>query len=127
MQGLTFSLSLILFIGVSTFLVELLWWYYLGERDKTPAWLSHAELDIVPESSYSLLALVSVFSMFLEMLVIRWISSEIRIFAYFKNFVLIACFLGFGVGCYLSRRRINVLAFLAPLVLLATLVTSRLT
>src|SRR5438132_11467917 len=53
---------------------------------------------------------------------IRWISSEVRIFAYFKNFVLIACFLGFGLGCYLSRRRINLLAMLVPLLSLVLLV-----
>src|SRR6266568_1960198 len=51
------------------------------------------------------LALWSLLSLFFELLMIRWISSEIRIFAYFKNFVLVACFLGFGLGCYLSRRR----------------------
>jgi len=33
------------------------------------------------------------------MLMIRWISSEIRIFAYFKNLTLIACFFGLGLGC----------------------------
>ena len=42
--------------------------------------------------------LVSFTSLFLELLLIRWISSELRIFAYLKNFVLIACFLGFGFG-----------------------------
>ena len=49
---------------------------------------------------------------------IRWVSSEVRVFAYFKNFVLIACFLGFGLGCYLCRRRIQVLDMIAPLILL---------
>ncbi len=33
------------------------------------------------------LALGSLLGLFLEMLMIRWVSSEIRIFAYFKNFV----------------------------------------
>lgn len=56
--------------------------------------------------SYWSLILVSVLGLFLELLLIRWISSEIRIFAYFKNFVLISCFLGFGLGCYLCRRPI---------------------
>jgi hypothetical protein len=36
--------------------------------------------------SYARLALASLLGLFLEMLMIRWISSEIRIFAYFKNF-----------------------------------------
>jgi spermidine synthase len=68
------------------------------------------------------LALVSVLGLFFELLMIRWISSEVRIFAYFKNFVLIACFLGFGLGCYLVRRRINLLSFLVPLATLAVIV-----
>jgi len=50
------------------------------------------------------LALWSLLSLFFELLMIRWISSEIRIFAYFKNFVLVACFLGFGLGCYLCSH-----------------------
>src|SRR6266516_625159 len=72
--------------------------------------------------SYSSLILVSVLGLFLELLLIRWISSEIRIFAYFKNFVLIACFLGFGLGCYLCRRSIVVLALLAPLLFLTLII-----
>src|SRR5215813_11986613 len=68
--------------------------------------------------SYARLALVSSLGLFLELLLIRWVSSEIRVFAYFKNFVLIACFLGFGLGCYLYRRRINLLPMLLPLAIL---------
>src|SRR5216110_2986005 len=64
------------------------------------------------------LALWSLLSLFFELLMIRWISSEIRIFAYFKNFVLVACFLGFGLGCYFSRRRVQLIAMVVPLLLL---------
>jgi len=68
------------------------------------------------------LALWSFVSLFLELLMIRWISSEIRVFAYFKNFVLIACFLGFGLGCYLSRRRVSMLPMFLPLLSLAMII-----
>src|SRR6201997_5507821 len=67
---------------------------------------------------YRRLILISALSLFVEMLMIRWVSSEIRIFAYFKNFVLVACFLGFGLGCYLCRRRIRLAAVISPLLLL---------
>jgi SAM-dependent methyltransferase len=67
------------------------------------------------------LILISVLSLFVEMLMIRWVSSEIMIFAYFKNFVLVACFLGFGLGCYLCRRRVQLAALLNPVLLLAIL------
>jgi hypothetical protein len=67
---------------------------------------------------YRQLVLISLLTLFVEMMMIRWVSSEVRIFAYFKNFVLVACFLGFGLGCYLCRRRIQLLAMIAPLLLL---------
>jgi spermidine synthase len=71
--------------------------------------------------SYRQLILISLLSLFVEMLMIRWVSSEIRIFAYFKNFVLIACFLGFGLGAYLCRRRVQLMAMTAPLLLLTVI------
>ncbi len=78
--------------------------------------------DALGGFSYWQLALVSVLGLFLELLMIRWISSEIRVFAYFKNFVLIACFLGFGLGCYLSRRRVSLAPILVPMLTLALLI-----
>src|SRR5438552_15673217 len=68
------------------------------------------------------LGLWSLLSLFFELLMIRWISSEVRVFAYFKNFVLVACFLGFGLGCYLSRRRANLLAMIVPLLALTLII-----
>lgn len=51
------------------------------------------------------LFLVSFASLYLEILLIRWIGTEIRVFAYFQNLTLIACFLGFGLGCYKAKRK----------------------
>jgi spermidine synthase len=79
------------------------------------------EIDGAGNFTYGSLALVSFLSLFLEMLMIRWVSSDIRIFAYFKNFVLVACFLGFGLGCYLCRRRVQLGALIAPLLLLTVI------
>jgi hypothetical protein len=55
--------------------------------------------------SYLPLALISFLSVYLELVVIRWLASEVRIFAYFKNFPLLAAFLGFGIGCLIAKRR----------------------
>ena len=41
---------------------------------------------------------LSAIALFIELALIRWLSAEVRIFAYFKNLILIACFLGFGLG-----------------------------
>ena len=48
---------------------------------------------------------VSFATLYIEIMLIRWIGTEVRIFAFFQNLALIACFLGFGLGCYWSRRR----------------------
>src|SRR6266849_9015281 len=72
--------------------------------------------------SWSQLALASLLSLFLEMLMIRWVAAEVSAFAYFKNVVLIGCFLGFGLGCYFCQRSINLLAFVFPMSLLVVLI-----
>jgi spermidine synthase len=119
-------LALILLLEVSTLSMVALAKFHLrpAQPDK---WQWTRRWDVQPGASggYSgaQLLLVSVAGLFLELLLIRWISSEVRVFAYFKNFVLIACFLGFGLGCYLTRRPVNLLAMLFPVVVLAVLIT----
>jgi len=80
------------------------------------------DLEDLGGFSYRLLIVFSIAGMFFEMMMIRWVSSEIRIFAYFKNFVLVACFFGFGLGCYFSKRRINLIALFMPVLLLCLLI-----
>jgi len=63
--------------------------------------------------------LISVLGLFLEMLLIRWISTEIRIFAYLQNTVLVVCFLGLGLGCFTSRQPIVLRKTLFSLALLS--------
>jgi SAM-dependent methyltransferase len=70
------------------------------------------------------LFIVSLLTLFLELLLIRWISTEVRIFAYAGNLVLLACFLGIGAGCYRAHREANVLLTMAMLVLIALAVRS---
>ncbi len=43
--------------------------------------------------------LISFLALYTELVVIRWLASEIRVFAYFKNLPLMASFLGLGLGC----------------------------
>jgi spermidine synthase len=65
--------------------------------------------------------LISVIGLFLEMLLIRWIGTEVRIFAYLQNTVLVACFLGLGIGCFTSRRPILLRQSLTSLTILLVL------
>lgn len=65
------------------------------------------------------LFVISVLGLFLELMLIRWISTEIRIFAYLQNTVLVVCFLGLGVGCLAARTRtFSIQGMLLPLVAL---------
>ena len=66
--------------------------------------------------------LASLLSLYLEILLIRFLGTEIRIFAYFSNLVLVVCFLGLGLG-YASRRLRLGLAHGAWLVALLVLST----
>ena len=43
-------------------------------------------------------------SLFLELAVIRWHSSVWEVFAFYKNFSLLGCFLGLGLGYALAHR-----------------------
>jgi hypothetical protein len=65
--------------------------------------------------------LISVLGLFLEMLLIRWISTEIRIFAYLQNTILVVCFLGLGLGCFTSRQPIYLRQMLFQLTILVLL------
>ena len=57
--------------------------------------------------------------LYLELLLIRWVSTEIRIFAYLQNTVLVVCFLGLGIGLFTSRRPISATRGLLALLVLA--------
>ena len=49
--------------------------------------------------------LASFLVLFLEVALIRWMPAYIRLLAYFSNFILLACFLGIGVGALLASSR----------------------
>src|SRR5688572_4100447 len=61
------------------------------------------------------LFLISVLGLFLELMLIRWMSTEIRIFAYLQNTVLVICFLGLGMGCWDCRKPFALRDILIPL------------
>src|SRR5258706_2504440 len=49
--------------------------------------------------------LVSFAMLFFELLCIRWIPSYVRYLSYFNNFLLMASFLGIGLGMLTARRK----------------------
>ena len=68
------------------------------------------------------LFLVSSAALYLEIVLIRWLGTEVKIFAFFQNLSLITCFLGFGVGCFSQARRGSLWPSLAATTVLVSLV-----
>lgn len=98
MLGVGFGL---LSIAVAGFLLRSPLANLLAARDEAgegqPAFLTN--------HPYATLFLVSLVILFIEVMFIRYTSSQIRIFAFYKNIPLIACFLGLGLGCFLRNGR----------------------
>lgn len=85
-------------VAAGAALVSELLWRSRGSREAEPA-----------PGGYSLarLLVASFLVIFAELAIIRWMSVEVRVFAYFKNLALLVCFLGFGMGCALARTRLR--------------------
>ena len=49
--------------------------------------------------------LASFLILFLQVALIRWMPAYIRLLSYFSNFILLASFLGIGIGCLLAPSR----------------------
>src|SRR6266542_2259900 len=78
----------------------------------SPRWRHGAARDTSPKLS---LFLASFISLFLELLLIRWVPSQVRVIAYYGNLMLLSSFLGLGCGAMLARRKLHLIRFFAPL------------
>lgn len=67
-------------------------------------------------------------SLFVELTLIRYVPGQMRVLGYFTNFVLLAAFLGLGIGILAARRwpRASWPSRVAPLALLAVVLLSHL-
>lgn len=79
---------------------------FVGSR---ASWILHPGVQLF---------LVSFLSLFLELLLIRWTPSLVRIVAYYGNLMLLSSFLGLGCGVLLARRRLGLHRFFAALLFL---------
>ncbi len=74
------------------------------------------------------LILISFLSLYLELTFIRWAPMQVRLLAYFSNYVLIAALLGLGLGMMLADKPRRLLVFFPPaltLMVIAVLVLER--
>src|SRR5262245_4547549 len=65
--------------------------------------------------------LISVAGLFLQLMLIRWVGTEVRIFAYLQNTILVVCFLGMGYGCFTAQRDPRLRNLLIALLVLVAL------
>jgi SAM-dependent methyltransferase len=73
-------------------------------------------LDSIPDRYVSMAIFTSAaLSLFLELSIIRWQATVFEIFAFYKNFSLLACFAGLGLGYALGSRKLIPLFLSVPL------------
>jgi spermidine synthase len=80
----------------------------------------------IPNQTWGIF-LISILGLFLETLFIRWIGTEIRIFAYLQNTILVVCFLGLGIGMFTSSKPIEIKQSLIPMTVFLSLMALPLT
>jgi hypothetical protein len=98
-----------------------------------PTWLAHPlerEIDAmgdVFEAEFTkagakekvrLIVLVTMVSLLLELVMIRWLASVFPVFSFFKNFTLLACFLGLGAGYAVADKQRCAPALVLPMLAL---------
>ena len=62
-----------------------------------------------------LIVLVTMVSLLLELVMIRWLASVFPVFSFFKNFTLLACFLGLGAGYAVAEKQPCAPALVLPM------------
>ena len=90
-------------------------------RDTGGALIKWTEAASPRAIALSIVALAAI-SLFLELVLIRWQGGFFPIFALYKNFTLLACFCGLGIGYALARDKQLYLSLTLPMLAL-TLVT----
>src|SRR5512145_1661281 len=70
----------------------------------------------IAESRGARVFLASFLVLFLEVALIRWMPAYIRLLAYFSNFILLASFLGIGIGCLFAPARARLFGWFPALV-----------
>src|ERR1700754_2673002 len=98
-----------------------------------PAWLARplesriGEMGPLFEAGFSesstkekirLIVLVTMVSLLLELVMIRWLASVFPVFSFFKNFTLLACFLGLGAGYAVADKQPCAPAMVLPMLAL---------
>jgi spermidine synthase len=64
------------------------------------------------------IVLVTMLSLLLELVLIRWLASVFPVYSFYKNFTMLACFLGLGAGYAVAQRQPCAPALVLPMLAL---------
>jgi SAM-dependent methyltransferase len=64
------------------------------------------------------IVLVTMLSLLLELVLIRWLASVFPVYSFYKNFTMLACFLGLGAGYSVAQRKPCAPALVLPMLTL---------
>jgi spermidine synthase len=76
----------------------------------------YADLDT--KTKIRLIILVTMLSLLLELVLIRWLASVFPVYSFYKNFTMLACFLGLGAGYAVAQRQPCAPALVLPMLAL---------
>ena len=74
-------------------------------------------LGLHTERLHLRLFLISFITLFVELMLIRWVPSQVRLIAYYANLMLISSFLGVGLGALLKDRGWRLFRFFPAILL----------
>jgi SAM-dependent methyltransferase len=64
------------------------------------------------------IVLVTMLSLLLELVLIRWLASAFPVYSFYKNFTMLACFLGLGAGYAVAEKQPCAPALVLPMLAL---------
>ncbi len=113
----------VLRIGLGLALGVLFCWGWLAEPFERQVGLmgtafesDYANLDA--KTRIRSIVLVTMLSLLLELVLIRWLASVFPVFSFYKNFTMLACFLGLGAGYAVAERKPCAPALVLPMLAL---------
>jgi SAM-dependent methyltransferase len=78
--------------------------------------------NLSTKTKVRLIVLVTMLSLLLELVLIRWLASVFPVYSFYKNFTMLACFLGLGAGYAVAERQPCAPALVLPMLALFVLV-----
>ncbi|MEA2896375.1 MAG: hypothetical protein QOJ84_1990 [Bradyrhizobium sp.] len=74
--------------------------------------------NLSTKTKVRLIVLVTMLSLLLELVLIRWLASVFPVYSFYKNFTMLACFLGLGAGYAVAQRQPCAPALVLPMLAL---------